>query len=126
MDDTKAVGEKLVKFCRSGLNLDAIGSLYSPDIVSVEAMGSAEMPAEMRGIEKIRGKNEWWLKNNEVHSSSADGPFPNQDRFAVIFDYDTTAKDGQMKGKRMKFHEVGLYTVKDGKIVREEFYYDMG
>lgn len=31
-----------------------------------------------------------------------------------------------MKGKRMKLHEVAVYTVKDGKIVREEFFYDMG
>ena len=36
--DAKQVGMKLVEFCRNGLNLDAISSLYSPDIVSVEPM----------------------------------------------------------------------------------------
>jgi ketosteroid isomerase-like protein len=31
-----------------------------------------------------------------------------------------------MAGKRMTLDEVGLYTVKDGKVVQEEFFYDMG
>ncbi len=31
-----------------------------------------------------------------------------------------------MAGKRMNLDEAALYTVKDGKIVQEEFFYDMG
>lgn len=125
MDDTKTVGHKLVEFCRKGMNLDAISSLYDKDIVSVEAV-EAEMPREMHGIDKVVAKNKWWYENNEIHHGTADGPFPNRDRFAVIFHYETTAKAGPRKGQRMKFDEVGLYTVKNGKIVREEFFYDMG
>ncbi len=83
------------------------------------------MPAEMRGIDKIRGKNQWWFDNNEVHSAKVEGPFPHNDRFAVKFHYDVTPKDGPMKGKRMQMDEVGVYTVKNGKIVREEFFYSM-
>ncbi len=123
--DTKQVGEKLVEYCRKGKNLEAIEKLYSKDIVSVEAQGSPDMPAEMRGIDAIRGKNQWWIDNNEVHSASVEGPFPNKDRFAVKFHYETTPKGGPMKGKRLKMDEVGVYTVKDGKIVREEFFYSM-
>ena len=126
MADTKAVGEKLVEFCRKGLNLDAISSLYAKDIVSVEAMGNDEMPAEMHGIDKVVAKNKWWYDNNEIHHASAEGPFPNKDRFAVIFHYETTAKAGPRKGKRGRFQEVAIYTVTNGKIVREEFFYDMG
>jgi ketosteroid isomerase-like protein len=124
--DTKEVGKKLVDLCRKGKNMEAVENLYSRDIVSVEAMGNEQMPAKMRGIEAIRGKNKWWYDNNEVHSASVEGPFPNEDRFAAIFHYETTPKDGPMKGKRMKLDEVGVYTVKDGKIVKEEFFYDMG
>ena len=124
--DTKAIGHKLVEYCRSGLNLDAISSLYSPDIVSVEAVSSGDIPAEIRGIDKVVEKNKQWYDSNEIHHASAEGPFPHRDRFAVIFHYETTAKNGPRKGQRMKFDEVALYTVKDGKIVREEFFYDMG
>ena len=31
-----------------------------------------------------------------------------------------------MQGRRMKMEEAALYTVKDGKIVEEEFFYHMG
>ena len=126
--DTKEIGRKLVDYCRDGLNLDAISSLYSKDIVSVEAMASptGDFPQEVSGIEKVIDKNKRWYDNNEVHHATAEGPFPNKDRFAVIFHYETSAKSGPMKGKRLKFDEVALYTVKNGKIVREEFFYDMG
>ncbi len=126
MDDAKTVGHKLVDYCRNGLNLEAIATLYSPDIVSVEAMGSETVPAEIRGIDAVVAKNKRWYDSNEIHHAAADGPFPHHDRFAVIFEYETTAKDGPRKGQRATFQEVAVYTVKDGRIVREEFYYDMG
>ena len=63
---------------------------------------------------------------NEVHGGDVKGPFPHHDRFILIFDYDVTAKSGPMAGQRMQMQEAGLYTVADGKIVKEEFFYDMG
>ncbi len=126
MDDAKTVGHKLVEFCRNGLNLEAISSLYSPEIVSVEAMATPDFPGEIRGIDQVLDKNKKWYDMNEIHHASAEGPFPHRDKFAVVFHYETSAKDGPRKGQRMKFDEVAVYTVKDGKIVREEFFYDMG
>ena len=123
--DIKQIGEKLVTLCRSGRNMEAIDTLYSPDIVSLEAHGTPQAPAEMKGIDKIRGKNQWWTENHEVHSASVEGPFPHNDRFAVKYHFEVTPKSGPMKGKKMKMDEVGLYTVKNGKIVREEFFYSM-
>ena len=123
--DTKQIGKTLVDLCNQGKNMDAIDSLYSKDVVSVEAIGSPEMPREAKGIDKIRAKNRRWYENNEVHNGKAEGPFPHEERFAVKFAYDVTPKEGPMKGKRFQMNEVGLYTVKDGKIVREEFFYDM-
>lgn len=122
--DVLTVGRELVDLCRRGKYLEAVERLYAPDIVSVEASGDETMPAEMRGIDAVRGKGEWWLANHEVHGSEAKGPFPHGDRFAVFFTMDVTSKTGPFAGKRMQFEEVALYTVKDGKIVREEFFYD--
>lgn len=123
--DTKQIGNTLVELCNQGKNMEAIDSLYSSDVVSVEAAGSAEMPRESKGIDKIRDKNRWWYDNHEVHSGKAEGPYPHEDRFAVRFLYEVTAKNGPMKGKRFQMDEVGIYTVKNGKIVREEFFYQM-
>ena len=123
--DTKQVGEQLVGLCSKGKFLEAVDSLYSKDIVSIEAMGSPEMPAEQHGIDKIRGKNQWWNENHDVHSAKVEGPFPHNDRFAVRFHFDITPKAGPQKGKRTQMDEVGVYTVKNGKIMREEFFYSM-
>ncbi len=117
---TATVADELVSFCRAGKNMDAINSLYSPDIVSVESMGNETMPREMKGIDAIRGKNQWWSENNEVHSSNVEGPFVGDDKFAVYYNYDVTFKP---TGKRNTMEEMALYTVKDGKIVREQFFY---
>ena len=126
MVNTFAVGKKLVELCREGKTREAIETLYSPKIVSIEAQGSPAMPARMEGFDAIKGKNEWWLQNHEVHRAEAEGPWPHGDRFIVRFKYEVTAKTGPMAGQRMNLDEAALYTVKDGKIVQEEFFYHMG
>ncbi len=117
---TAAVAEELVTLCRNGRNMDAIAKLYAPDIVSVESVGSPAMPAEMSGIEAIRGKNEWWFENQEIHAVQVNGPFVGATQFAVHFSWDATDKKS---GQRMVMSEMALYTVKNGKIVREHFFY---
>lgn len=118
--NTAAVAEELVSLCKAGRNLDAINSFYSPEIVSVESMGNETMPREMKGLDAIRGKNQWWAENNEVHSASVEGPFVGDDKFAVYYNYDVTFKP---TGRRQPMEEMALYEVKDGKIVREQFFY---
>src|SRR5687768_9131020 len=98
--DAREVGNKLVELCREGRNMEAIDMLYSKDVVSLEAHGNPQIPAEVRGIDKVKQKNQWWVENNELHSSSVEGPFPHNDRFAVKFHYDVTPKEGPMRGQR--------------------------
>ena len=119
------VANQLVALCRAGRNLEAVEMLLSPDVVSVEATGDETMPAVMNGRDAVRGKNEWWVNNHKVHSARVKGPYPNGDRFAVIYDFEVTPAVGPMAGKRMRMEEVAVYTVADGKVAREEFYYDM-
>ena len=118
---TAAVAEELVQLCREGRNLEAIAKLYSPTIVSIEPVGNEAMPAEMHGIDAVRGKNEWWFDAFEVNSAEVQGPFVGEDQFAVRYDFDTTSKT---TGDRARMTEMALYTVKDGKIVHEQFYYN--
>ncbi|MFN3166528.1 MAG: SnoaL-like domain-containing protein [Phycisphaeraceae bacterium] len=126
--ETIAIGKKLVQMCNADQAEAFIEQHYSDDIVSVEVMGMPEvgMPREMKGMEAIRAKTKWWYDNHEIHSSSAEGPLPNGNQFIVIFEMDITPKMGPMAGQRMQMKETGLYTVEDGKIAREQFFYDMG
>lgn len=115
------VGQQLAALCREGRNMDAINELYAEDVVSVEAAEMEGMQRTMQGIDAVRGKNQWWSENHEVHEASVKGPFPHgDDRFAMIFAYEVTNKPS---GQRSSMEEVGLFTVEDGKITREEFFY---
>lgn len=121
--NTQQIGTKLVELCRAGKDHEAQEMLYAADAVSVEAGGPPGMDRTSKGLAAIRGKGEWWYANHQVHSLKVTGPFPHDDRFAVIFDMDLTTK---ATGQRMQMQEVGLYTVAHGKIVKEEFFYAMG
>jgi ketosteroid isomerase-like protein len=118
------IGKKLVELCQQGKNQEAMATLYAKDIVSVEAAGGPNMPAESRGLDAVNAKGKWWSDNHTVHAATTEGPFPHgSDKFAVRFSYDITNKP---TNKRLKMDEIAVFTVKDGKIVREEFYYVTG
>ncbi len=126
MSEAMAVGKRLVELCREGKFKEAMETLYSDNIVSIEAGAPPNMSPRVDGIAAVRGKGEWWEANHEIHSVDIAGPWPHGDRFIVRMTMDVTAKGGPMAGKRFPMDEAGLYTVKDGKITMEEFFYSMG
>jgi len=114
------IANELVAGCREGRARQNLDVLYSPDAVSVEAMDMGQ-GRETAGLAGIHGKHDWWESTQEVHSASVEGPFLHGDSsFAVIFEMDTTDKTS---GRRNQMREVAIYHVKDGKILREEFFY---
>jgi ketosteroid isomerase-like protein len=121
--NTMEIAKKLVELCKQGKNLEALNTLFADDVVSVEAVAMPGAQQEVKGLAAVKGKGEWWVANHEIHSAAVTGPWPHGDRFVVGFQYDVTNKPS---GKRMKLDEVGLFSVRNGKIVREEFFYDAG
>lgn len=122
-EELTKVATTLVDYCNTDQTDKGLNELYSPDAVSVEALAMEGMGREAKGIEAIKGKHEWWYNNHDVHSSSTKGPFLfGENQFGLIFEMDVTSKD---TGERMQAQEIGVYTVENGKIVREEFFYGM-
>jgi ketosteroid isomerase-like protein len=115
--ETMEVAEQLVALCREGRNLEAIETLYADDVVSYEVQ---EPMQRVAGIEAVMEKAHWWQGAHEVHSASVEGPFPNGDQFAVRHTWDITHKES---GARRTMDEIALYTVRDGAIVEEKFFY---
>ena len=114
---TQAVAKQFVDLCNQGKNFDAMRTMYAPDIISVEGDGK-----ETAGQQPVIHKSEIWQGNNTIHGEQVRGPFfngPNQ--FAVHFTFDITPK---ATGERKTIEEVGLYTVENDKITREQFFYD--
>jgi ketosteroid isomerase-like protein len=121
---TLDIAQTYVSLCKEGKYEECLDKLYAKDAVSVEALsppGGADRMTS--GLDGIKAKGKSWGEANTVHKAEVAGPYPNEDRFAVRFTYDITNKPS---GKRMTMDEVGLFTVKDGKIAREEFFYAGG
>lgn len=115
---TKETAEAFTALLKAGDHEAAAEKFNAADIVSYEAM---EGPmAVCKGRDAVKAKSDWWYANHEVHSVTSEGPFVNGDQFAVRFAMDVTTKE---TGQRMQMAEIGLYTVKNGKIAEERFYY---
>src|SRR6056297_276397 len=94
------------------------------DAVSVEAADMSGQGRETRGLDGIRAKHEWWNSTTEVTGGTISDPMPHgDDRFAVIFEMEGREKES---GKTFDMKEVGVYHVRDGRVVREEFFYGTG
>lgn len=117
------VARELVAGCRERREAENLDKLYAEDAVSVEAadMGQGR---ETIGREGIRGKHDWFASMYEQVSGDTSDPMPHgDDRFAVIFDMKMRKRE---TGEIEEMRDIGVYTVKDGKIVREEFFYPTG
>src|SRR5437773_4457478 len=115
----ETVGGKFVELCRQGKNFDVMRTMYAPDIVSVEGDGK-----ETEGQRPVIKKSEDWVSDKTFNGETVAGPFFNaasHDQFTVYFTLDVTPK---ATGKRITLEEVAVYTVKNDKITREQFFYD--
>lgn len=113
------VAKKYFELCKAN-QYEAALELFSPDAVSVEAMEMPNFPIEAKGLAAIADKGKRWFESHEVHHVELNGPWPNGNRFIVRFRFDVTDKASK---RRLQLDEAGLFTVENGKIVREEFFY---
>ena len=119
---TLEIANALVDMCRQGRNADAIKTLYADDVVSVEASAPEGGSRTVTGKAAVLAKGQWWQDNHEIHSAQVTGPFPNGDQFIVAFKFEVTFKPA---GTRFVMEEMALYTVANGKIVSDAFFYSM-
>lgn len=116
---TQEIANNLVKWCNKGDYGRCYQELYSPAIESIEPEGSVHQ--HVKGMDEVMKKGEWWENTFEVHSSKVGEPTVADNWFSVRFEMDTTHKPS---GQRSTSSELGVYQVKDGKIVKEQFFYD--
>jgi hypothetical protein len=100
-----------------GLMTEIEDKWYSPKIVSVEGVGVA---MAWHGRKAVSAKSEHWAATHRIHGASAEGPYVGATGFAVKFALDVEDTEA---ATRTMMEEVGVYTVENGKIVREEFMY---
>lgn len=114
---TLEIANDIAALCRAGKNLDAVKKHYASDVVSHEVNDPMKLT---KGVEGVAAKNQWWTDNHEVHERKVDGPWPNGDQFALRHTFTITPK---ATGKKVVMDEIAVYTVKNGKVAEEKFYY---
>jgi ketosteroid isomerase-like protein len=123
--NTQQIANRLVELCREGKGQQAQDELYAKDAVSIEmdGMEASGMPTVAKGMDAIREKGRKFNEGIEaVHGATAGDPIVVGNWFAV-----TMTMDATMKGRgRINMEEICVYQVRDGKIVREQFFYDVG
>ncbi len=113
---TSAVANKLVGYCKQGQFAEAIGTLYSDDIVSIEPNG--DPVKEVRGLEAVKQKTADFNNMVEaVHGNKVSEPIVGDNYFECTMTMELTFK-GAPRSTR---EEVCLYQVNNGKLTRKEF-----
>ncbi len=93
--------------------------LFAENAVSIEPPNSPGLQS-VEGLAAIRQKGKQFEEQvEEMHGGYSSDPLVTGNHFAVAMGMDVT-----MKGAgRVKMDEIALYEVKDGKIVKEQFFY---
>lgn len=93
--------------------------LFSSNAESIEP-ASAPEPRHVAGIDAIKQKGAMFAEmTEEVHGGFTNEPIVAGNHFSVAMGMDVTMKE---QG-RMKMDEIAVYEVKDGKIIKEQFFF---
>ena len=113
--NTREIAQAIIDMLREGK--DAGAAFWHEDVSSIEAMGGT--PA-VHGKEAVTAKGAAWNAAHEEHSFGVEGPYVNDDQFALHMEIDFTVR---ATGQRIQMKEVGVYTVQEEKVVEERFFY---
>ncbi len=106
------IGESLVALFNAGKSDEAESTWYHRKIESIEEDGTV-----FEGAKGVAEKGAWWKSTFTVLSMQATGPYVSSTGFTVVYDGRVRSADGT----EIAIREAGVYTVEDGRIVREEF-----
>ena len=106
------IGESLVALFNAGKSDEAESTWHHRKIESIEEDGTV-----FEGAKGVAEKGAWWKSTFTVLSMQATGPYVSSTGFTVVYDGRVRSADGT----EIAIREAGVYTVEDGRIVREEF-----
>ena len=119
---TQEVANRYMELEKAGNWLAIHDELYSPDVVCMEPEHAAAMGMQTitSGLDAIKAKAAAWNAGiEEMHGGYCTEPVVAGNHFSVGMGMDAT-----MKGAgRMKLDEIAVFEVKDGKIVKEQFFF---
>lgn len=119
--DTAAVAKRYYELFKENKLQEIIQELYSHEIVSLEPENNLGLPPVTNGIKEYGKKQGMFFSQiEEVYGGSIEMPLVSNNYFTVL-----TSSDVKFKGKgRIQRDEISVFEVKDGKIIKEQFFYN--
>lgn len=116
---TNEIAHRLVELCRKGDFSKPYDELFADNARAIEPEG-ANSPTLVEGLDNLRKKNQEFSESlEEVHGIEVSDPLVADNFFSI-----SLMMDCSFKGMgRMKMEEICVYEVKNGKIVKEQFFY---
>ena len=116
---TQEIADRLVQLCREGKYEEAQNELFSDDAESIEPPGAQGLQS-VKGIDAIRKKGQDFQNMVEtVHSGSIGDPVVAGRFISLAMTLDATYKGMG----RQNMEEIAVYETRDGKIVKEQFFF---
>ena len=115
---TSDIARQLVAFCRAGQFIEAQTELMAPDCRQVEP-DHADAPS-VNGLQAILAKEKaFQAAIDTMHGIIISEPVVAGNFFGISMHFDMTLHH---RG-RIQLNELGVYEVRDGKIIWEQFFY---
>jgi hypothetical protein len=116
---TQDVANRMYELLKENKWTEVQEELFSDDAESIEPPGSPGLQS-VKGKDAIKKKGEDFSNMiEEVHGGYTGEPIVAGNYIAIAMGFDAT-----MKGMgRQKMDEIAVYEVKDGKVVKEQFFY---
>jgi hypothetical protein len=115
--DPLEVARQFTDLLRAGKYAEVEERWLAPGIESVEGHGAS---MAWKGKKNVLAKYRAWEADNEFVDPRIEGPWVGATGFAVKFVGHVLHKG---TGERHPMEEIAVYTVRDGKVVREEFHF---
>jgi ketosteroid isomerase-like protein len=116
---TQEIANRFNELAQTGQWNQILEEFYAEEAESIEPPNSPGL-VSVKGLDAIKQKGQQFNEMvEEMHGGYSNEPIVAGNHFAVLMGMDVT-----MKGAgRMKMDEIAVYEVKDGKIVKEQFFY---
>jgi hypothetical protein len=116
---TQEIASRLAALCAQGEFEKAQQELYAEDAISIEPFASGGFEKETHGLAAIIAKGHQFDADvEETFGITVSTPIVAGNSFAFTLLMDLTMK----QQGRIQMSEICVYTVKDGKVVSEQFF----
>jgi len=108
---TRKIAERLVELIRRQRFVEAIEELYAPDVSPV------------RGFDAVLANNRSWVETMKIERFEVPNYYVDGDAIMIEMDSDFIHAE---TGEEFHSEQIGVYKVRDGKVVSSRFYYGYG